>query len=94
MVKNIKLSDFNHRILIEKARQDLRALEKNMDILYVSGSFQTVQYTDAIVKLVEDIEKITEGTYGQANHQIIMDNKINIEPIKPITANEIYLRYE
>lgn len=60
----------------------------------MSGSERTAQYTKAIAKLAEDIEKVTEGAYGQANHEIIMDNQIKIEPIKPITANEIYLRYE
>lgn len=90
----VQLADLNHRLLIEKAREDLRALEKNMDVLYMSGSERTAQYTKAIAKLAEDIEKVTEGAYGQANHEIIMDNQIKIEPIKPITANEIYLRYE
>lgn len=89
----VELADLNHRLLIEKAREDLRA-RKNMDVLYMSGSERTAQYTKAIAKLAEDIEKVTEGAYGQANHEIIMDNQIKIEPIKPITANEIYLRYE
>ena len=33
IMKHIELSDLNHRMLIEKMREDLRALEKNMDIL-------------------------------------------------------------
>ena len=90
----VEISDLNHRMLIEKAREDLRALEKNMDVLYMTGASQTVKYTDAIVGIVESIEKLSEGAYGQANHEIIMDNQIKIEPMKPITANEIYLRYE
>ena len=32
IMKHIELSDLNHRMLIEKMREDLRALEKNMDI--------------------------------------------------------------
>ena len=89
MVKNIELSDLNHRMLIEKAREDFRALEKNMDVLYICGASQTVRYTDAIVRIVESIEKLSEGAYGQANHQIIMDNQIKIEPMKPTSADEI-----
>lgn len=90
----VEITDLNHRLLIEKAREDLRALEKNMDVLYMSGSERTVQYTKAIIKIVGDIEKITEGAYGQANHEIIIDNQIKVEPIGPTSANEIYLRYE
>ncbi|OJG32037.1 hypothetical protein RV00_GL001568 [Enterococcus devriesei] len=37
-------------MLIEKMREDLRALEKNMDILYTSGSEQTMRYTKTIAK--------------------------------------------
>ena len=42
IMKHIELSDLNHRMLIEKMREDLRALEKNMDILYTSGSEQKI----------------------------------------------------
>lgn len=90
----VELADLNHRLLIEKAREDLRALEKNMDVLYMSGSERTAPYTKAIAKLAEDIEKVTEGAYGQANHEIIMDNQIKIEPMKPTSADEIFMRYE
>ena len=58
IMKHIELSDLNHRMLIEKMREDLRALEKkNMDILYTSGSEQTMRYTKTIVKYAEDIEE-------------------------------------
>ena len=93
-MKHIELSDLNHRMLIEKMREDLRALEKNMDILYTSGSEQTMRYTKTIVKYAEDIEKLTEGACGQANHEIIMNNQIEIEPMKPTSADEIFMRYE
>jgi len=90
---NVKLTDLNHRILLDKMREDLRALERNMDILYASGSAQTVRYTGAIVKLAEDIEKVTEGSYGQANHEIIMGNETKSEPMKSTSASEIFARY-
>lgn len=94
MNKKVELTDLNHRMLIEKAREDLRALEKNMDVLYVNGASQTVKYTDAIVEIVERIEKLSEGAYGQANHEIIMNNQIKNEPMKPTSADEIFMRYE
>ena len=40
-MKHIELSDLNHRMLIEKMREDLRALEKNMDILYFTIKIKT-----------------------------------------------------
>ena len=40
------------------------------------------------------ILKITEGACGQANHEIIMNNQIEIEPMKPTSADEIFMRYE
>ena len=60
----------------------------------MTGASQTVKYTDAIVGIVESIEKLSEGAYGQANHEIIMDNQIKIEPMKPTSADEIFMRYE
>ena len=53
-----------------------------------------MRYTKTIVKYAEDIEKITEGACGQANHEIIMNNQIEIEPMKPTSADEIFMRYE
>ena len=35
------------------------------------------------------LKKITEGACGQANHEIIMNNQIEIEPMKPTSADEI-----
>ena len=92
-MKHIELSDLNHRMLIEKCEKIYVPL-KNMDILYTSGSEQTMRYTKTIVKYAEDIEKITEGACGQANHEIIMNNQIEIEPMKPTSADEIFMRYE
>lgn len=94
----IELIDLNHRLLIEKIKDDLRSLEKNIDILYVSGTEKTIRYTNAIAKIAEDIEKINDSAYSSALHEVIVDREslqgiVSIEPQKSTSASEIYERY-
>lgn len=72
---NFRLRELNHRQLASKMKADLSAIERNIDILYVSGNDATVLETDKLSNLAESLEVFAERTYREANNVVINNNE-------------------
>lgn len=75
----ITLKDLNHRQLATKMRTDLTALERNLDILHMTGNDEGTIYKAQLETIAKQIENLTTKTWEMASNAVVndMDNKLN-----------------